>query len=58
MLSRPHLLDSNVNIDKNGEEIIQGLKPDPEKHDFHIDIFPVNILVKFQFMLFFGFMDT
>lgn len=42
VLSRPHLMDSNVNIDSNGAEIIEGLQPDITKHDFHIDIFPVR----------------
>lgn len=44
VLSRPHFLDSNVNINNKGEEIVEGLQPDISKHDFHIDIFPVRIL--------------
>ena len=42
VLSRPHFLYSNANLGVNGELVIDGLEPDLEKHDFHIDIFPVR----------------
>ncbi len=53
VMSRPHFLDSNVNINEKGEEIIEGLNPDTQKHDFHMDIFPVSnanrtALIKFN----------
>jgi len=42
VLSRPHFLDSNVNVDVDGNPVVEGLKPDPKKHEFYIDIFPVR----------------
>ncbi|XP_065208801.1 lysosome membrane protein 2-like [Planococcus citri] len=40
VISRPHFLDSNANLDENNEPIIEGFEPDIAKHDFRIDIFP------------------
>lgn len=42
VISRPHFLDSNANLDENGEPIIEGFHPDIAEHDFRIDIFPVS----------------
>lgn len=42
VISRPHFLDSNANMDERNESIIEGFEPNINEHDFRIDIFPVS----------------
>lgn len=48
VVSRPHFLGSNANLDDNNEEVIEGFEPNITEHDFELDVYPVSCALVYR----------